>query len=327
MAPTQVEAAQHSKNIIHVAVGAISDSRGWILLTRRPDHVHQGGLWEFPGGKLEPGETVAQGLERELREELGIRLRGSIPLIRVHHHYGDRQVLLDVHRVTGFTGEPHGREGQPLRWVHPEAMEADRFPAADRPIITALRLPDRMLITGPDPTRVNEFLDRLARSLASGVRLVQLRAPGLDAEAYRVLAAAAAELCRRRGAWMLVNPPLGAMEPPEGVGLHLSSRRLLAARERPLGATGLVGASCHNAVELERAQSLSLDYALLSPVLPTTSHPHAAPLGWKKFTELVERAALPVYALGGMTQHHVAVARQYGGQGIATIGGLWSEVV
>jgi 8-oxo-dGTP diphosphatase len=327
MEVSQVEAARHPKNVIQVAVGAISDPRGRILLTRRPDHAHQGGLWEFPGGKLEPGEALARGLERELYEELGIRLRSSTPLIRVHHHYGDRQVLLDVHRVTGFTGEPHGREGQPLRWVHPEAMEAELFPAADRPIITALRLSDRMLITGPDPARVNEFLERLARALASGVRLVQLRAPGLDAEAYRALAAAAAELCRRHGARMLVNPPLDTLEPPEGVGLHLSSRRLLAAQERPPGGASLVGASCHNAEELGRAQSLGLDYALLSSVLPTASHPHAAPLGWEKFAELVERAALPVYALGGMTQRHIAVARQCGGQGIAAIGGLWPEAV
>jgi 8-oxo-dGTP diphosphatase len=206
-------------------------------------------------------------------------------------------------------------------------MEAELFPAADRPIITALRLSDRMLITGPDPTRVNEFLERLAWALAAGVCLVQLRAPGLDAEAYRALAAAAAELCRRHGARMLVNPPVDTLEPPEGMGLHLSSRRLLAARERPPGGASLVGASCHNAEELGRAQSLGLDYALLSSVLPTASHPHAAPLGWEKFAELVDRAALPVYALGGMTPRHIATARQCGGQGIAAIGGLWSEAV
>jgi len=317
-------ATSASSPLIHVAVGAISDPQGRILLTRRPDHVHQGGRWEFPGGKLEPGETLGRGLQRELYEELGIHVGRSSPLIRVHHDYGDRHVLLDVHRVTDFAGEPHGREGQPLRWVHPQAMDADEFPAADRPIINALRLPDRMLITGSDPGRVGEFLGRLERALVSGVRLVQLRTPGLEADTYRTLVTAAAVVCREHGARMVANPPVVLPELPAGVGLHLNGRRLLAARERPLGLDRLVGASCHDARELQRAQALGLDYVLLSPVLPTASHPHVPPLGWERFTELVESVALPVYALGGMQSSHIEAAKACGGQGIAAIGALWS---
>lgn len=127
--------------IIHVVAGALADGRGRVLVTRRPEGAHQGGLWEFPGGKLEPGETPLAGLERELAEELGIRVLASRPLIQVHHDYGDRRVLLDVHRVTAFAGTPVGREGQPLDWRHPEDMDPADFPAADRPIITALRWP------------------------------------------------------------------------------------------------------------------------------------------------------------------------------------------
>ena len=126
---------------IHVMAGAIADADGRILVARRPDHVHQGGLWEFPGGKLEPGETPEQGLARELDEELGVTVQASRPLIRVHHDYGDRHILLDVRRVESYRGEPRGLDGQPLAWLHPDAMDPAGFPAADRPIINALRLP------------------------------------------------------------------------------------------------------------------------------------------------------------------------------------------
>ncbi|MBA1330850.1 thiamine monophosphate synthase, partial [Candidatus Endoriftia persephone str. Guaymas] len=103
-----------------------------VLISKRHEHLHQGGLWEFPGGKLEPGESVEAALRRELYEELGIRISRFEPLIRVTHHYAECSVLLDVYRVFSYQGEPRGMEGQPLNWVLPEAMELALFPAADR---------------------------------------------------------------------------------------------------------------------------------------------------------------------------------------------------
>jgi len=308
---------------IHVAAAAIEDEAGRILITRRPDHAHQGGLWEFPGGKLEPGESLTEGLRREIDEELGVQVLASDPLIRVHHDYGDRHVLLDVHRVPRYAGTPHGREGQPMRWVHPREMQADAFPAADRPIISALRLPSRMLITGADPRQPRAFLQRLAAALAAGVRLVQLRTPGLVPAAYAALAEETARLCTDHGAQLILNPPDGYQPDAALPGLHLPTRRLMALRERPLPADRLVGASCHDREELEQAARLGLDYALLSPLRPTASHPDATPLGWERFAELADRANLPVYALGGMGPEDTARARRAGGQGVAGISGFW----
>jgi 8-oxo-dGTP diphosphatase len=308
---------------IHVAAGAVEDCLGRILVTRRPDHVHQGGLWEFPGGKLVPGETPQQGLDRELFEELGIRVLASRPLIRVHHDYGDRHILLDVHRVSAFAGEPHGREGQPLDWIHPNDMDPRRFPAADRPIITALRLPALYLITGEDPRHTDTFLGRLAGALERGVRLVQLRAHALSDSRYADLAEGAYTLCERYGARLLLNrePELARSLPCHG--LHLTGKRLAALRGRPLDDGRLVGASCHDAGDLERAAGSGLDYALLSPVQATASHPDANPLGWRRFAELVDPAKLPVYALGGLSPADLNRAHRFGAQGIAAIRGLW----
>jgi 8-oxo-dGTP diphosphatase len=123
---------------VHVAVGVILNASGQILITRRAADSHQGGLWEFPGGKVEPGEELAIALGRELREELGVEVGRTSPLLTVRHDYGDKQVLLDVHVVWEFGGKPDGLEGQPLAWVEPGALRDYAFPAANLPIREAI---------------------------------------------------------------------------------------------------------------------------------------------------------------------------------------------
>lgn len=123
---------------VWVAVGVIQDPAGRICICRRPEDKHQGGKWEFPGGKVEAGETVQQALARELAEELGIGVRACQPLLTIHHDYPDKSVLLDVWRVTGFEGQAHGREGQPLRWIGLDELEGYDFPAANQPIVARL---------------------------------------------------------------------------------------------------------------------------------------------------------------------------------------------
>jgi 8-oxo-dGTP diphosphatase len=311
--------------LVHVAAGAIRDSQGRVLIAKRPDHAHQGGLWEFPGGKLEPGETSVAGLARELHEELGIRVLSSRPLIRVRHDYGDRHVLLDVHLVVSFAGDPRGREGQPTEWVHPEAMQPGSFPAADRPIISALRLPELYLITGEDPGDRDTFMNRLSRALAQGVRLAQLRAHALGDADYAELAEAAFRLCDAHGARLLLNRDPFSIRGLPCHGVHLTARRLASVTHRPFDDGRLVGASCHGACDLARAALLGLDYALLSPVRATLSHPDVSPMGWEGFAELAFAAKLPVYALGGLRPDDLNDAFVHGAQGIAAIRGFWRE--
>ncbi len=123
---------------IHVVAGIILDGDGRILLARRPEHVHQGGLWEFPGGKCEPGEAPAAALERELLEELGIRVTRSRPCHTVAHDYSDKQVLLDFWWVEGFAGQPVGAEGQQVEWVTRAELSRYAFPAANESVVTLL---------------------------------------------------------------------------------------------------------------------------------------------------------------------------------------------
>ena len=124
---------------IHVVAGVLFDPSGRVLVAQRPSGAHLAGRWEFPGGKLEPGEPREAGLARELAEELGIRVLAASPLIEVEHRYSERDVLLDVWRVESYSGEPHGREGQAVEWRNVGSLDAADFPPADAPVLTALR--------------------------------------------------------------------------------------------------------------------------------------------------------------------------------------------
>lgn len=308
--------------VVEVAVGVVYDGAGRILLAQRAAHLHQGGGWEFPGGKLERGETPAMALARELREELGIQVGEVLPLMEIPHRYPERTVRLHVFEVRTFSGEATGLEGQGLDWVDPRDLPRYRLPAADRGIVQAVNLPDLMLITGAFPDE-SDFAARLHSALARGIRLVQLRAPELDEEAFARLAALAHEACRGAGARLVLNCPVPWFGRLEADGLHLSGARLMALAERPVGPDRLLGASCHDAAQLAQAARVGVDYALLSPVHATASHPEAAPLGWEAFARLVREVPFPVYALGGLTRSDLLLARRHGARGIAAIRGLW----
>lgn len=313
---------------LHVVAAVVVDEAARILIARRHDHLHQGGLWEFPGGKVEPGEAVPDALARELHEELGISVKKARPLIRIPYRYPDRNVLLDVWRVEKFEGEAHGAEGQPLLWVEAKNLVQFEFPAANRPIVTAARLPSAYLIT-PEPDLTagfDEFLNGLQTALARGIRLVQLRAKSLSKSTLMELAREAHQLCSRVGGSLLVNcDETWADELPQGTGLHLTSSRLHQLHTRPIEAHRWLAASCHSLYDVVKAQSIGVDFVVVSPVRTTTSHPGTSPIGWNGLREITDHSLLPVYALGGMTQADLELSWAHGAQGIAAIRGIWAD--
>lgn len=308
---------------LHIAVGIVEDAAGRVLLSRRRPGTHGAGDWEFPGGKVDAGESVYDALARELAEELGIRMIAARPLIRVRHEYPERAVLLDTWRVTAYDGVPDSLEGQVLRWLPLDELRAWPLMAADGPIVTALCLPDRYLITGAHPGNTADFLARLDRSLERGMKLVRLRVPTLDDEAYRALARRVIARCRHAGATCLLDRDVHMVAELGAGGLHVPSARLAQLAARPLPDDLWFAASCHDAAELRHAVRLGADFAVLSPVRPTASHPGATGLGWNTFRDLVEAVNLPVYALGGLGPEDLDSAWGHGAQGVAAIRGLW----
>ena len=308
---------------IHVAAAAILDGQGRVLISQRPAHVHQGGLWEFPGGKLEFGETAEYALSRELHEELGISVEAARPLIRIAHDYPDKAVLLDVWRVNAFTGTVVGCEGQAIEWVAIENLGDYRFPAANNPIIKAVSLPDCYLITPEPGADRRRFLHALQQVLARGISLMQLRAKSLSAADFGALLPAVQQLCRQFGTRLLLNADPALVAGTGADGVHLGSGRLRGLSVRPLSDDCIVSASCHTLEDIRHAEMLGLDFVVVSPVQQTASHPEARPLGFAGLQQLTEQAALPVYALGGMQLSDKDAAFRHGAQGIAAISGLW----
>jgi len=312
------------KRRVHVAAAAmISADQKHVLIARRPSNVDHGGLWEFPGGKLAPYETGLEGLKRELHEELGVEIVRAQPLIRVHHEYPDKHILLDVWQVHEFAGEPFGREGQAVRWVPMNELVNYPFPAANLPILRAVMLPTEYLITGEesDDERFASLLERALRE--DSIRLVQLRAKSLDDAAYVARAERALKLCREYGAKLLLNGEPTLLDQVDADGIHLTSARLMQLDRRPIAENKWLSASTHDQKQLSQAAVLGCDFVTLSPLRTTPSHPEVAPMGWHDFQQLVERAGMPVFALGGMTRFDANHARAVGAQGIASIRDFW----
>lgn len=309
---------------IHVMAAVITDARGRVLLARRDGSSDLAGLWEFPGGKREPGETPEQALVRELQEELGVTVEVGPALMQVPQQYPGKRLRLDVRRVTVWQGRPHGREGQALAWVSPDKLARYSMPPADLPVVAALLQADRYLVT-PEPDADDEaWLAALAWVVAAGVRRVQLRAPRLaasDPARWRDL------VCRAVGqlqgvADVLLNADI-ELARELGIGVHLRAAQLAGLGERPLPETAAVAASCHAPDELRAAQALGCDFAVVGSVRATATHPDAPPLGWDGFEALREATALPLYAIGGLAPSDIDEARAHGAQGIAAIRALW----
>ena len=309
---------------IHVVAAVIENQQGQVFIAKRPDHLHQGGLWEFPGGKVEMTETTEQALKRELFEEIGIQIQTFEPLIQISHDYPDKSVLLDVWRVTGFDGSAHGKEGQQTRWVSKSEMDQLNFPAANKAIINAVKLPQHYLIT-PEPEfdQRTGFLETIEERLRDGIKLIQLRAKTLNPQQLKTLFLEVKEINQAYDSTLLVNSSLNFAENVGAQGVHLSSTEIMKTQNLPKNL--LCAASCHSKQEITAAIKLGVDFIVISPVLKTASHPENTPLGWGELNNLCKATPVPAYALGGMELKHLSRAIESGAQGIAGIRSLWCK--
>jgi 8-oxo-dGTP diphosphatase len=316
-------------DFLHIAVGVIRNNRNQVLLSRRLSNVHQAGLWEFPGGKLEPEETVGEALSRELEEELAVTVNSAHPLIKIYHDYEAYSVLLDVWQVGSWDSDLlgnngcYGRQGQKIEWVDISELYKRDFPEANKPIIKAVQLPEFYLICPEPEGNLEDYIKTFAACISAGVRLFQLRFS--DDSQYgrnQILVTELLEMCRSSDSRLLMNSSPEVTIKFVAHGVHLNSRRLMQLNERPLDNNFLVAASCHNSRELEHACKIDVDFAVLSPVNRTISHQAAKPLGWDKFKSLVETLLIPIYALGGMQAEDMEKSWSGGAQGISVLSGV-----
>jgi 8-oxo-dGTP diphosphatase len=307
--------------ITEVAAAVIEKPDGSFLLGQRAPDTFYAGYWEFPGGKVEAGETPRAALIRELREELAIEVTQATPWIVREHVYAHAHVRLHFFRVTGWRGEIRDHVHTALAWQQPDNVNVTPMLPANAPVLAALTLPDIYGITHAHEIGVPSQLALLERELANGLRLAQLREAKLPADQRETFAAAAAALCRKHHARLLVNGDAALAQTIGADGLHLTSSQLKNLNAKP--SFPLVAASCHDAAELKQAAQLQLDFVVLGAVKPTASHPGQSGMGWPAVAALLENYPLPVYAIGGLSRADLAEARLIGAQGIAAIRALW----
>lgn len=319
--------------LVEVAAAVLQRPDGTFLLAQRPSDKIWAGYWEFPGGKLEPGESAYHALVRELKEELGITVETAYPWLTRVFTYPHATVRLNFFRVTAWSGELHPHEGQQFSWEHTASLillrgergQVSVSPVlpANAPILRALSLPPLYAISNVQELGEKEFLRRLSLALEKGLRLVQLREKSLSRNDYRTLALQVISLAHAHGAQVLFNSDVSLAQELGADGVQLAAAQLFQLEMRP--DIELCGASCHSSEELRRAEVLGCDFALLSPVLPTRSHPDAAHLEWEGFAEISAGSSIPVYALGGLETGNMETAWRHGAHGVALLRQAWPE--
>jgi 8-oxo-dGTP diphosphatase len=307
--------------LLEVAAAVILAPDGRFLLAERPAGKPYAGYWEFPGGKIESGESAPQALVRELHEELGIDVEDLFPWITRVYAYPHVTVRLHFFRVARWRGEPHGKENQRLDWQSADGVTVAPLLPANGPVLRALSLPPIYAITNAGEIGTADFLRRLDAALDKGLRLIQVREKEMPGRARESFAAEVVRRAHKRGAKVLVNGDFALARRAGADGVHLPAAQLMGCEARP--EVAWCGASCHSRQELEKAAQLGLDFAVLSPVRPTLSHPGASVLGWGGFAALIMGLPLPVYALGGMTPADLRTAWHHGAHGIAMQRGIW----
>jgi len=305
-----------------VVAAVLTQPDGRVLLAQRPPGKVYAGYWEFPGGKVEPDEALEAALARELHEELGIVINRPCRWITRVFDYPHATVRLNFFRVFEWQGVPHPHEGQVFSWQLPDAVEVTPLLPANFPILKALSLPPVLGISHAESLGVDSFLARLDVALANGLRLIQLRDKSLPEDARLQLTHETVRRAHLHGARVLVNGSLDLVNATGADGVHLDSTAAARLSARP--ACDWVGASCHDAAELAHAAAIDADFALLSPVLPTLTHPGATTLGWETFSALAAASPIPVYGLGGLGRDDVTLAQSHGAHGVALLRGAWT---
>jgi len=309
------------KKRVDVAAAVITRADGSFLLGQRAPGTFYPGYWEFPGGKVEPGEDARTALIRELDEELGIQAHACWPWLMREHDYEHANVRLHFFEVPQYSGEIRDHVHSDLQWQRADALSVSPMLPANGPILKALRLPREMAITQAEQIGIDAQLAAADSALARGVRLIQMREPSLPPADREALARELLARCQDHGALLLINGDIALAERVGADGVHLTEAGLMASSARP--DLAWVGASCHSREALEQAAGLGLDYAVLGHVLPTPSHPDRPAIGWSAFTQLTRLLPMPVFAIGGMTHALMSDARAAGAHGIAAIRGSW----
>jgi 8-oxo-dGTP diphosphatase len=303
--------------VVRVAAAVILGTGGEVLLAQRPAGKAYAGYWEFPGGKLEPGESGHDALVRELREELGLEVVDAAPWLVQRYTYPHADVELNFFRVFAFTGEPFGHDGQAFRWQTPGRFDVAPLLPANTAILRALELPPvygvipAAMLAGPSSPTI------LRRALDQRLELIRIDAAPGAATGTRAGIERLVRLAAAAGARVLLGGPEAGARALGCAGVHWTATELRAATTRP--ADLLVGATCAHAADIAHAGALGLDFVELEWAATGAADTAAAARGWAAFAQAIAATAVPVFARGRLARSDLAFAQRQGAHGVALV--------
>lgn len=308
----------------HVAVGVIyNTTKDKVLISKRSNNQHLSGYWEFPGGKVECNENVSSALKRELFEELGITVIKAEAYTSISHDYADKKVLLDVWKVSEWCGQPESRESQDICWASISELNNYKFPDANKYIIQSILLAPMYVISKESYEDYSHLYSVAEECFVAGLKAFQLRLKIDKNKSFHKIVKMLSEVASRYDAKLILNGLATDIDKYPIDGIHLNTNELARYKNRPVSEEYILGASCHNEEELIKAAEINVNYAFLSPVQLTASHPEAIAIGWERFRSLINEVNFPIYALGGMLPSDLQTAKNYGAYGIAMLGAIW----
>ena len=305
---------------IEASVGIIFNESFQLLMAERPQSKTWSGWWEFPGGKIEKGETPLEALKRELKEEIGISVIDAEKWIVRKYAYEDYEVILHFYKVTQWSGNIEAKEEQKISWVLPENNVVSPILPANDLIFKAISLPDIYAITNAYEYSGN-FLNKVEQQLNNGLGLIQIREKAISKNAFIELTKEIIQMAGNFDAKVMINSDINLAYKLNADGVHLNSSLLHRLSEIPKDL--IVSASCHSARDIEKAMTMDVSFVVLSPVQKTQSHPNTTPIGWDSFSKITQNYSIPIYALGGMKQNDIENAFNAGAIGIASQRAIW----
>ena len=306
---------------VDVAAGVLIRPDGRFLLASRPAGKPYASYWEFPGGKVEPCESIADALRRELHEELAIEIGPAYRWVTRVYDYPHALVRLHFCRVFEWQGALHAREDQHFDFFSSGELPSGPLLPATVPVLKWLRLPSMYAISAAAQLGPDLFMQRLEQALQRGLKLLQFREPGLDEAQAAAILRPTLDRVRAAGAIILVNSRHTRAMWDQADGVHLTAADLARAKQRP--DIEWVAASTHSRTEVQRAADFGADFIVAGPVLPTATHTERAPLGWDGFAGLITETPVPAYALGGLQIADLSLAIRHGAHGVASLSSAW----
>ena len=306
-----------------ISLAVVMNEQGEILLSQRKKGLHLEGLWEFPGGKVNSGESFKQALRRELREELNVSLNRCRRLIDFSYCYPDRELHFQVFIVLIDESITRHAEQQNIRWIKKSQLDTLALPEANDVICNALLMPDLIMIAD-QKVLGDDIITLVEKQLKSDVRIVQYRADANStSEKIVTVGRQLKSLCDQYSATLVLNSNWQLWEQIQPHGVHIKSCDLQSLKdiqgELPFK---VISAACHSEQDADLINQLAIDSVIIGSVLPTLTHPQQASLGWIEFSRLCQKINKPVFAIGGCKPTDRDTSQVYGGHGIATIRGF-----